>query len=115
MWKHIGEQLDVKDSDLKCLEHNVAYDEIRKLSEVLQIWRDKRACDDVSWRKIITVVEEPPLVKKVVVEKIFHFLARSEIKNEYLSSDQSGKSYINLNLTIVTASLCRSYDYIKPY
>ena len=90
MWKTIGEQLAVKNGDLKCLEYNVAYDDTNKLSEVLKIWRDKRTCD-VSWRKIITVVEDPPLENKVVVGNIFDFLARPEIKNEYLSSDQLGK------------------------
>lgn len=90
MWKTIGEQLAVKDGDLKCLEHNMVYDDIRKLSEVVKVWRNKRTCD-VSWRKIITVVEDPPLENKVVVGNIFDFLARPEIKNEYLSTDQLGK------------------------
>lgn len=112
MWKLIGEQLDVKDSDLKCLQQNVAYDDIRKLAEVLQIWRDKRTCD-VSWRKIITVIEEPPLETKVVAWNIFHFLARPEIKNEYLLSDQPGKSYKNLDLIIAVVSLCRLCYYNK--
>ena len=89
-WNTIGEQLKVHYGDIKSAEYNVAYDDTTKLSEVLQVWIYKRTCE-VSWRTIITVVKEPPIENNVVAEKIHKFLARSEIRNEYLSSDQPGK------------------------
>ena len=89
-WNTIGEQLEVRYGDIKSAEYNVAYDHTTKLSEVLQVWIDKRTCE-VSWRMIITVVKEPPIEHKVVAEKIHKFLARSNIRNEYLSSYQPGK------------------------
>ena len=90
MWNTIGEQLEVRCSDIKFAEYNVAYDHTTKLSEVLQVWIDERTCE-VSWRMIISVVKEPPVKKKEVAEKIYKFLARPEIRNEYLSSYQPGK------------------------
>ena len=90
MWNIIGEQLEVHYCDIKSAEHNMAYDDTTKLSEVLQVWIDERTCE-VSWRMIITVVKEPPIEHNVVVENIYKFLARSDIRNEYLSSDQPGK------------------------
>ena len=89
-WNIIGEQLKVCYGDIKSAEYNVAYDHTTKLSEVLQVWMDKRTCE-VSWRMIITVVKEPPIEHKVVAEKIYKFLACPEISNEYLSSYQPGK------------------------
>ena len=88
-WKTIGEQLDVCYGDIKSAEYNGAYN-TTKLSEVLQVWIDKRTCE-VSWKKIITVVKEPPIEKKVVAEKMYKFLAKPDIRNEYLSSYQPGK------------------------
>ena len=90
MWNIIGGQLEVRYCDIKSAEYNVAYNDTTKLSEVLQVWIDKRTCE-VSWRMIITVVKEPPVEHKVVAEKIYKFLARREIRNEYLSSYQPGK------------------------
>ena len=90
MWNIIGEQLEVHYCDIKSAEYNVAYDYTTKLSEVLQVWIGERTCE-VSWRMIINVVKEPPIEHKVVAEKIYQFLARSDIRNEYLSSNQPGK------------------------
>ena len=89
-WNTIGEQLEVCYDDIECVERNVVYENTTKLSKVLQVWIDKRTCE-VSWRMIITVVKEPPIEHKVVVEKIYKFLARPEIRNEYLSCYQPGK------------------------
>ena len=89
-WNIIGEQLKVRYDDIKSVEYNVAHDDTTKLSDVLQVWIDKRICE-VSWKTIITVVKEPPVEHNVVAEKIYKFLARPEIRNEYLSSDQPGK------------------------
>ena len=109
MWNTIGEQLEVHHCDIKSAEYNVAYDQTTKLSEVLQVWIDKRTCE-VSWRMIITVVKEPPIEHKVVAEKIYKFLARPEIRNEYLSCYQPGKvkKYLFNNFSM---SFYRSSDY----
>ena len=80
-----------------------------KLSEVLQVWIDKRTCE-VTWRMIITVVKEPPVEKKVVAEKIYQFLARPDIRNEYLPSYQPGK-FCKIVVTIVPVLFYRSNDY----
>ena len=88
MWNIIGEQLAVPYGDIKSAERKV--DDTAILSEVLQVWIDKRT-SKVSWKKIITVVEDPPVECKQVAEKIFHFLKRPDIKSEYISSDQPGK------------------------
>ena len=69
---------------------NVRHDDTRKLSEVLQEWKDGKTCD-LSWRKIITVIHDPPLNEKGLANKICEFLARPDIMNEYLPSDQPGK------------------------
>ena len=87
-WEIIGVQLAVKDGHLKSIQHNWPYNDATKLSNVLQVWKDQRTCE-ISWRKIITVVEDPPLEKKAVAEKIFYYLLRLEIRNDY--SVQPGK------------------------
>ena len=109
MWNIIGEQLEVRYGDIKSAEHNEAYDHTTKLSEVLQVWIDKRTCE-VSWRMIVTVVKVPPIEHKVVAEKIYKFLARPEIRNEYLSSYQPGKVE-NIYLMIFSMSFYKSSDY----
>ena len=90
MWNTIGEQLKVHYGDIKSAEYNVAYDHTTKLSEVLQVWIDKRTCE-VSWKKIISIVKEPPVANEVVAEEMYKFLARPDIRNEYLSFYQPGK------------------------
>ena len=87
MWDTIGEQLAVRYGDIKSAEYNMTYDSTKKLSEVLQVWIDKRTCE-VSWRTIITVVDDPPVENKRVADEICEFLARSDIQIEYLSSGQ---------------------------
>ena len=87
MWDTIGEQLAVRYGDIKSAEYNVAYDNTKKLSEVLQVWIDKRTCE-VSWRTIITIIDDPPVENKRVGDEICEFLARSDIQVEYLSTGQ---------------------------
>ena len=90
-WDIIGEQLDVPYVNIQCTfeEHQ----HTRKLSEVLQVWIDKKT-RLVCWQTIITVVEEPPIENKNVADDIYQFLSRPDIQNEYLSSNQSGKFQI---------------------
>ena len=89
-WNIIGEQLDVDYGVIKSAQYNVQYTDTIKLSEVLQVWRDMKTCE-VSWEKIISVVDHPPIENKRVADEIYEFLARPEIMNEYLPFDQPGK------------------------
>ena len=92
-WNVIGEQLRVQYGvrmSIMSTGCNVEYDDTRKLSEVLQVWVDRKTCE-VSWKMIITVIGDPPVDEKGVADKIHDFLARSDIRNEYLLSDQPGK------------------------
>ena len=109
MWNTIGEQLEVCYDDIKSAEYNVAYNDTTKLSEVLQVWIDKRTCE-VSWKMIVTVVKEPPVEHNKVAEEIYQFLARPDIMNEYLSSYQPGKvkNIYSINFPM---SFYRSSDY----
>ena len=100
MWDIIGGQLAVSHNVIMSAQNSAPYNDTTKLSEVLQVWIDERTCE-VSWRKIITVVEEPPVEHKDVAENIFHFLQRPEIRSEYLSSYQPGKiKYIYIYIYI---------------
>ena len=90
-WENIGEQLEVPHDDIVFIrQSNIAHDNTRKLSDVLQVWKNRKTCE-YSWRKIITVIDNPPVEEKRVADEICDFLARPETMNEYLSSDQSGK------------------------
>ena len=103
-WDIIGEQLEVRYGDIKSAEYNEAYDHTKKLSEVLQIWIDKRTCL-VCWRTIISVVEVRPVENKAVADEIYQFLARPDIQNEYLSfNHQTSKMIFFIYLTIVPLS-----------
>ena len=92
-WNIIGEQLEVPYADrmyIMSAGSNLPYDDTRKLSEVLQVWIDTKSCE-VSWRTIITVIDDPPVDEKRVADEIHYFLAKPEIMNEYLLSNQLGK------------------------
>ena len=89
-WDIIGVQLAVSNNDIMCAEDGTPNNCTRKLSKILQVWIDKRT-SKVSWKEIITVVENPPIENKQVVKKIFYFLKRHDIRNEYLFSCQPGK------------------------
>ena len=91
-WNAIGEQLRVEYGVRMSMSTgcNVEYDDTRKLSEVLQVWIDKQTCE-VSWKMIITVINDPPVEEKEVANQICDFLASDKIRNEYLLSDQPGK------------------------
>ena len=84
MWDTIGEQLRLPYGDIQSAGYNEAYGDTTKLSEVLQVWINKKTCL-VCWNTIITVVEEPPVENKVVADDIYQFLSRPDIQNEYLS------------------------------
>ena len=76
--------------DIKSVESKEAYSDTNKLNEVLQYWRDGKTCEE-SWKKIISIVDSDPLKNKSVADNICNFLARPNIRNKYLFSDQPGK------------------------
>ena len=76
--------------DIKSLQYDVQYSDTIKLSEILQVWINKKTCE-VSWEKIISVVKNRPVENTRLADEICEFLARPEIMNEYLPSDQPGK------------------------
>ena len=59
-WRTIGEMLSIENSDIQCEERNVQHNDTDKLSKILQLWINQRKCE-VSWKKIITVIENRPL------------------------------------------------------
>ena len=95
MWDIIGEQLSVSDDHIMSAQNDVPNDCTRKLSKILQVWIEQRT-SQMTWKKIITVVEDKPLENKEVVKKIFHFLERPKTQKMYLSSYQLGKFKMNL-------------------
>ena len=91
IWDIICKQLDVPYGDIKSAMYKEACGDTRRLSEVLQIWIDKRT-RPVRWQTIITVIEKRPVENKAVADEIYQFLTRPDIQNEYLSSHyQTGK------------------------
>ena len=108
MWCTIGERLAVCHGDIKSFEYNVKYDDTNKLSEVLQVWIDKRKCE-VSWKRIITVIDDPPIENKRVSDEICEFLARSDIQNEYLSTGKSERHCVRVYLFLYHFRLLFSY------
>ena len=88
-WNIISVQLQVQYAADMMSIIVLPYDNATKLSKVLQCWIDRKTCD-VSWRMIITVINNCPVEEKRVADEICDFLARPEIMNEYLLSDQSG-------------------------
>ena len=87
-WNIIGEQLNVQYGQIKSAEHNVTYNDTMKLSEVLQVWIDKRSYP-VSWRVILITIEEPPVGNIKVGDKIRQFLNRPDIYYQYCCDQQS--------------------------
>ena len=94
MWDIIGVQLSVSDDHIKCAQNDVPNDCTRKLSKILQVWIEQRT-SQVTWEKIITVVEDKPVQNKNVVKKIFDFLERPNNQKIYLPSYQLGKFKMN--------------------
>ena len=84
-WREIGEQLEVPHGELQSIQHNVAYDDTRRLSEVFRLWIDRTT--EVSWRTILDVVRDPPVDNKRLEEEIRQFISRPDIQHIYLSTN----------------------------
>ena len=72
-WRTIGEMLSIDYGDIQCEERNVQHNDTDKLSKVLQLWINQRKCE-VSWKKIITVIKNPPLENVNLANKICNVL-----------------------------------------
>ena len=72
-WKQIGQSLRINNGDLEniCDEKGRNTD---RLSDVIQIWFDKKTTD-VTWGTIKTAVELPPVFEPSVAESIMHFFS----------------------------------------
>ena len=74
-WRIIGEALRIKYGDLMSLETNISYNDALKLSGMLQLWLDQRSTV-VSWRTIISAIEEPPVNNPAIAEEMRRFLSQ---------------------------------------
>ena len=83
-WQTIGVQLEVESGSLKSIEYDERYTDIMRLSEVFQNWIDGRP-SEVSWRKILDVIKNPPISNKRLLEDLQKFLSRQDIQSSYLS------------------------------
>ena len=93
-WYLIGEQLEVQDGDLKTIQLNPLFSsDSLKLSEVFQKWSDVRSVE-VSWKKILDVIRDPPIENKRLELEIRKFLSRYDIQRIYASpkSGTDGKT-----------------------
>jgi ribosome-interacting GTPase 1 len=70
-WKLIGIDLEVNQNILKGLQQKTI-DDMLKLSDVLQAWFDKN--EEITWEKIIEVVEGRIIDNKTLADKIKQFL-----------------------------------------
>ena len=87
-WNIIGEQLNVQYGQIKSAEYNVTYNDTMNLSEVLQVWIDRRSYQ-VTWRVILAAIDEPLVENVKVRDEIRQFLNRPEIYHQYCSEQQS--------------------------
>lgn len=77
-WYLIGTALEIEDGDLMSLEQNPQYFlDTRKLAKVLQLWSDKQTTE-VTWRKILSVVEKSFINNSVVAGEIRKFIAAND-------------------------------------
>ena len=67
------------------IQYNPTYDNSDKLSDVLQLWIDSDK--DVTWKKIISVIVDPPIGNKRLANEIKQSVLTQE--HEYVPTDQS--------------------------
>lgn len=74
-WRQLGEALGIAYGDLESI-FNKRYRDADNLSEVLQLWFDKKP-SDVTWITLITAVElaPTPVNESSVADKICEFLS----------------------------------------
>ena len=104
MWDIIAELLGVKYGKVKSSQQEETHN-TRRLSDVLQSWIDSKS-SEVSWKMVITVVENPPVENKVVAETIINFLSRPDTHSRYCSFNQSESGIVNDNLFSLVLPCC---------
>ena len=70
-WEQIGQSLRISHGDLENIRDERSRNTDR-LSDVIQIWFDKKTTD-VTWGTIKIAVELPPVFEPSVAEDIIHF------------------------------------------
>ena len=70
-WRQIGQSLRISHGDLENIRDERSRNTDR-LSDVIQIWFDKKTTD-VTWFTIKIAVELPPVFEPSVAETITHF------------------------------------------
>ena len=109
-WEEIGGQLEISAHELENAKmENGLQNNTQKLAYMLRKWNDTKSCE-FSWRKIISVVEEPPVENKNVAEEIRQFLARPVSQHEYIPQDKSGK----INIVFIINFFVRIPRYFSP-
>ena len=91
-WDEIGRQLDINQYEIENAKRESGlFENTDKLSYILRKWNDQRPCP-VCWKKIMSVIEDPPIEDKTVAHEMREFLTREEIQDEYISPDYKEKS-----------------------
>ena len=85
-WWEIGEQLDVEYTHLESIKRDPTCNNTRRLSEVCHKWIISD--NDVTWRRIWTVVERSPISNQKLCREIKEFLEQPEMISEYLHNSK---------------------------
>ena len=72
-WRQIGQSLRLSNGDLENI-HDEKSRNTDRLSDVIQIWFDKKTTD-VTWHTIKIAVELSPVFEPSVAESIMHFFS----------------------------------------
>ena len=72
-WRVLGEALGITYGDLESIVSK-QYRDVNNLSEVLQLWFDKKP-SDVTWNTLITAIELAPVNNTSVADDIRKFLS----------------------------------------
>lgn len=85
-WKEIAECLKVPDGKIEGLEQSNKRD-ITRLSDALQKWMDTKT-SDVTWEKIIDVVDNPPVSKPDEAQEMREFLQIPKNYERYMNQEE---------------------------
>ena len=74
-WYGIGLAFEVHTNELDSLSRNVQYENIAKLSKVIQIWIDTQS-SPVIWETVISAIGGPIVDNKSKVDEILEYLGK---------------------------------------
>ena len=74
-WEQIGTALQINYGDLKSIQRNSTYSDFDKLSEILQLWINKKPTE-VTWNTILSAVMNEPVDSCTVAVKILDFVSK---------------------------------------